>query len=282
MSKKSLILISMVLLLSACSEPAPPQPTQVIETIIAPTETEVPPTETEVPPTETEIIPTETEAPIYTVPLFSCPGAVRTRMALGIVARVTYSEGPGLNIRTTPFFTDSNIRGLVAEGNFVDILDGPECVTNSPDGVVYVFWRIRDRQTEVQGWVAEGEPGNYFLEYTLPPRQLRSDEQLAAAYESAWEVMGDPELIDSEKRAQLRVVQRTYGEDILATVIEYIPVYDSNLNWFSNFDAYVRHLISPYGNWSSDSPFEDDPIGAGLSIFFDPSAENIAEMLGLD
>ncbi|NIS80833.1 MAG: hypothetical protein GTO14_11625, partial [Anaerolineales bacterium] len=69
---------------------------------------------------------------------------------------------------------DSNIFDLVAEGDYVDILDGPICFTAS-DGSAYVFWEIRDRQADITGWVAEGAPGNYFLQYNYPPRQLRDD-----------------------------------------------------------------------------------------------------------
>lgn len=273
----------MVLLLSACSESQPPLPTPTLEATA--TQTQQPATSTTeataTEPIPTEVPPTATQEPLYKVPSFTCPGAVPTRLGLGVIARVTYSSGEGLRIRTSPRIVDSNIFDLVAEGDYVDILDGPTCFI-AADGSAYVFWEIRDRQADITGWVAEGQPGNYYLQYNHPPRQLRDDTQLIAAYEEAYAILMNPELAIGEKRAQLRVVQRDYGEEVLVRVIEYVPVYGSDLNYFHNFDAFMRDFISQYGNWSSDSPFESDPIAAGLSIFFDPSVENISEMLGLD
>lgn len=286
MNKKSFLLSSLILLLSACARAAPTSPTPTLTataTRIQPssTFTSLPSTATSTKVLPTEVPPTSTPTPLYTVSSFTCPEALPTRLAQGVIARVTYASGAALRIRVSPRFIDANIFDLVAEGGYVDILEGPTCVFDA-EGSAYVFWKIRDREADITGWAAEGDSDSYFLEYNYPPRQLRNDTQLIASYEEVLEIMLNPETGIPEKRAQLLVFQRTYGEDLLLQIIAYVPVYDDDLNYFHNFDAYIRSVVSPYGAWSTDSAFESDPIAAGLSIFFDPSEENITEMLGLD
>lgn len=282
---RTIFMGGVILLLSACagSTPTPSTPAP------AATVTRVPPTATlTLPPptaTATEVVPTEvpptpTSAPVFAVSSFTCP-ALPTRLAQGVIARIPYSSGAGLRIRVSPRFIDANIFDLVAEGSVVDILEGPACAFDN-DGSAYIFWKIRDREADITGWAAEGDADSYFLEYNYPPRPLRNDAQLIEAYQEALAIMLNPALKISEKRAQFLVFQRTYGEDVLLQVIEYVAVYDDGLNYFHNFDAFIRSVISPYGAWRSDSPYEREPIAAGLSIFFDPSEENIRLQLGLE
>jgi hypothetical protein len=93
--------------------------------------------------------------------------------------------------------------------------------------------------------------------------------------------MHDPHLSESEKKEQMRVYQRTYGEEIVTTVMRYIPVYQEN-GTFTSFDSWARGFTSEYDSSPGTSPFESDPVGSTMSIFFDSSPENITEQLGLD
>ncbi len=277
------LILCLALILTGCAREPSPQPT--FTPTIAVTEqpqAEATGTDAPVEVTATLIVPTRTAEPLFQVPSFSCPGAVAIRVSPGSIARITYTTGEGLRIRNAPRLDDSNIVDLVAEGDYIDILDGPECVTGGPGVPPRVFWKVRDREAGVEGWAAEGEPGNYYIEYYAPPRQLRGDAELSAAFEAALGIMMSYDLSLAEKRAELRLVQRDYDEEVLVAVLEYVPVYDSDLHWFQDFDTYIRHFISGYGSWSSDSPFEEDPIRTGLAIFFDPSPENISALLGLD
>lgn len=88
---------------------------------------------------------------------FSCPGAPSSRVAIGMKARVTFTNGIPLRIRTKPSINKSTWIKSVPEGTQMNILHGPECV----DG--YIWWKVKAEDGTV-GWVAEGEPGNYFIE----------------------------------------------------------------------------------------------------------------------
>jgi hypothetical protein len=281
MSRSLLLIATITLLLCACAAPATEAPTAV-PTEAPPTLTVEPSaTATVVPPTETPIPPTATPAPAFQVPFFTCPGAVPIRVGLGAIARVTYSSGVGLRLRVSPRLLDANILDLVAEGDFIDILEGPECVTDS-DGNAYVFWKIRDREAEIEGWAAEGEPGNYFIDYSDPPRQIYGQPERAAAYEAALAIMLDIDSSIAEKRTALRLVHAEYGEEILLSVLAYVPVYDDDTRWYPDFETFMLSEISVYGKWAVDSPYAQDPMHASLSIFFDPSEANVAEQLGLE
>jgi hypothetical protein len=281
MSRSLLLIASIALLLGACASPATEAPTAV-PTIEPPTSTVEPsPTVTVVPPTETSIPPTATPAPAFQVPSFSCQGAVPIRLGLGAIARVTYSTGVGLRLRTSPRLVDANILDLVAEGDYIDILDGPECVTDA-DGNAYVFWKIRDREAEIEGWAAEGEPGNYFIDYSDPPRQIYGQPERTAAYEAALAILLDVDTSIAEKRTALRLVHGEYGEETLLSVLGFVPAYDDEKRWYPDFETFMLSEISVYGNWGVGSPYEQDPVRSSLSIFFDPSETNIAEQLGLE
>ena len=94
--------------------------------------------------------------------------------------------------------------------------------------------------------------------------------------------MGNSSYSDSQKRERIRVVQNTFGEEIVTTIMRYVPVYNSREDRFESFDSYTRGFASDYGYSTSNAPIERDPVGASLSIFFNPSSENITKMLGLD
>lgn len=86
---------------------------------------------------------------------FSCPGAPRTRLSEGMNARVTFTDGRPLNVRSGPGFSNEVITQL-PEGEEFWIVSRPECADE------VVWWKIS--LEGVEGWVAEGEGDDYYIE----------------------------------------------------------------------------------------------------------------------
>lgn len=91
------------------------------------------------------------------VPEFNCPGALATRLAVALRARVTFTDGTPLRVREAPG-KSSRVLKTIPEGTEVFILEGPQC----KDGGVW--WRMQTSNGSVSGWVMEGEKGVYYLE----------------------------------------------------------------------------------------------------------------------
>ncbi|MCB9436693.1 MAG: hypothetical protein H6673_06825 [Anaerolineales bacterium] len=87
-------------------------------------------------------------------PPFSCAGAPPTRLAVGDGARVAFTDGTDLNIRTA---AGGDYLMQIPEGTLVTIQGGPECVNN------YVWWNL-SLGNGTGGWAAEGDASGYFLE----------------------------------------------------------------------------------------------------------------------
>jgi hypothetical protein len=85
-----------------------------------------------------------------------CPGAAVTRVAKGKQARVTYSNGQQVNVRSEPGVNSSK-EGTLPEGAVFTIIDGPICKDDLN------WWKIRTASS-FEGWVAEGEGGAYYIE----------------------------------------------------------------------------------------------------------------------
>ncbi len=85
-----------------------------------------------------------------------CSGASPSRLAVSDTARVTYSNGISLRIRSEPGL-DSNKIGLLAEGTEMDIIGGPECTDS------LLWWNVKTKDGII-GWVAEGSNGDYMIE----------------------------------------------------------------------------------------------------------------------
>lgn len=83
-----------------------------------------------------------------------CPDAPVSRLAAGMDARVTFSDGRPVNLRRTPGGT---VLRAMPEGTRFTVLSGPTCL----DG--FAWWEIA-LENGVTGFAAEGEPGNYYLE----------------------------------------------------------------------------------------------------------------------
>jgi hypothetical protein len=89
----------------------------------------------------------------------SCPLALKSRLKVGIQARVTTN----LHLRTSAGIQAKNLVHSNLTGTKLDIIGGPLCIPYN-DGA-YLWWNVR-QPDGVTGWSAEGslEGQFYFLE----------------------------------------------------------------------------------------------------------------------
>lgn len=85
-----------------------------------------------------------------------CNGAPASRVTLGNVARVTFTDGTPNRLRSQAS-TSAKILGRLAEGSQFTIVKGPTC----KDG--YTWWQV-GLENGARGWVAEGSKAKYFIE----------------------------------------------------------------------------------------------------------------------
>lgn len=94
----------------------------------------------------------EVQAPPQT-----CGTAPAPRLTVGENARVTFTNGVPLNVRTA---AAGDLITQIAEGTTVQIVGGPSCVNN------YLWWQLQFESggATVGGWAAEGDNNAYYLE----------------------------------------------------------------------------------------------------------------------
>lgn len=90
-------------------------------------------------------------------PVEPCGTAPAPRLTIGENARVTFTTGSDLNIRTA---TDGDYIMQIPEGTVVNVVNGPVCANN------YRWWQVQFENlgATVGGWAAEGDSNSYFLE----------------------------------------------------------------------------------------------------------------------
>jgi len=90
-------------------------------------------------------------------PVEPCGTAPAPRLTVGENARVTFTTGSDLNIRTA---ADGDYIMQIAEGTVVSVVNGPVCANN------YRWWHVQFENlgATVGGWAAEGDSNDYFLE----------------------------------------------------------------------------------------------------------------------
>jgi hypothetical protein len=86
-----------------------------------------------------------------------CPGAPAPRMIPGTNGRVTLNPPTPNNIRSQPN-KSASLLGEVQPGGTYEVLSGPVCDTSTH----YRYWLVRTARLE--GWMAEGIPGEYWME----------------------------------------------------------------------------------------------------------------------
>jgi uncharacterized protein YgiM (DUF1202 family) len=115
------------------------------------------------PPTPTEqpvaiITPIVAEQPIPS-PTPACEAAPPTRIIVGERGQVTDDDPRPLNVRSGPG-TEFRILGRLEALQVFLVLEGPRCGGN------FAWYRVR--RGNLEGWIAEGDPGNYYIEPYLP------------------------------------------------------------------------------------------------------------------
>jgi hypothetical protein len=86
----------------------------------------------------------------------ACGNAPQPRLLHASSARVTFSNGVNVSVRSGPGTSYKKIDSL-PEGTKMYMRSAPTCA----DG--YIWWKVAIGK-KLEGWVAEGEPGNYFIE----------------------------------------------------------------------------------------------------------------------
>ena len=81
---------------------------------------------------------------------------------------------------------------------------------------------------------------------------------------------------DREKREEMRVLQRNAPEELFTSAVRFVPVYSDGK--LQTFDSFMRKQTR--GRRNND--IMKDPVGAGMSIMFNPKTDNIADKLGAD
>jgi hypothetical protein len=76
---------------------------------------------------------------------------------IGSHGAVTYRDGVPRRLRTAPSANAPLITELL-DGIAFEIIGGPVCVD------AYNWWNVHILTTGITGWIAEGRPGNYFVE----------------------------------------------------------------------------------------------------------------------
>jgi hypothetical protein len=200
-----------------------------------------------------------------------------SRLYVGDTVYVSYGGGPN-GIRSEPDVHPNNITYRAPEGEMMEILSGPKCSWG------WLLWKVKT-ETGRQGWTPESDGDEFWLipldKAPALPSWIKGDKQAYDAYKQARQVIQDRYMTDTQKAEKIRILQRNFGEEVITTVIRYVPVYDTETSGFISFDSYMRRLASQEGHSTSSAPIEQDPVGAGLSIFFDSSVDNIMAQLGL-
>ncbi|MEB2289444.1 MAG: protein kinase [Anaerolineae bacterium] len=95
--------------------------------------------------------------PFETGPV-SCPGALAPRLVPGETGRITFTPPLESRVRSVPRVQSGNVIGLIQPGGQFTVVSGPVCDTTRQ----LRWWLVRTERLE--GWVAEGEPGQYWME----------------------------------------------------------------------------------------------------------------------
>ena len=234
-------------------------------------------------------IPTEVPAllPDYSVANYTgsrqiyypFPECAPSRLYVGDRVYVSFGGTPN-SIRSYPdVHPADNKIGLAMQGEGMAIIGGPACSYG------WILWEVIT-DGGLQGWTAETNGREFWLlamdEPPNVPDEVVGNPQAYAVYEEATSIMRNPSLSYEERSDRVRILQDTYGAELLSLVIRYVPSYDPHTDSIVSFDSYMRGLASDFGPSMVGSPIEQDPIGASISLFFDTSPENITQQLGLD
>ena len=106
------------------------------------------------------------------------------------------------------------------------------------------------------------------------------DSDVRVVHEKAGAVLGDPSLSYSDRRNRLRLVRRSFGDDLFFSVIGDVPVVDAATGRTVSFDDYMADLAGTFVG-HPQAPISFDPVGAATRIYFSPTEDTIRRMAGI-
>ena len=203
-----------------------------------------------------------------------------------------YDAGTGQTITFTGYMAD-------LAGTFVGHPQAP--ITFDPTGAAtqIYFSPTEDTVRRMTGiGVTDGRVGEYSAQYrgegrdtqqaqavakavaAPPPAFVSRDPELNESYERAKKILTNSSETEESRREKIRILQQDVGQETMTLLLRYVPIIDLEKGTVQTFDDYMRDIASSYHS-GSDSPIERDPVGAAMSLLFDPSADNIAALTGI-
>jgi hypothetical protein len=147
-----------------------------------------------------------------------CGDAPPTRLTVGGNGAVTFTDGQPLNVRQSPGLTVATI-GQLPEGTGFIVVEGPVCA----DSVQW--WHIQG--ANLDGWVAEGMAGEYFVAPVNTGTPLASGTGPFVDWN--WAALGDSDIPDPKQI----VLPAVYAGDLPALPVDLSTVQfvdDAQLN----------------------------------------------------
>lgn len=136
-------LILLLCFVMAGCDPSTPTPVPIMRVTVVVRDAETPDETAEPSPA-----PSSTPRPV-------CVGAPPVQLIVNQRGRVLLDDPSPLNIRGAPG-TASNVLGSIDIGQVFYVLEGPECANG--------YWWFLIRHGSREGWIAEGDDNNYFVE----------------------------------------------------------------------------------------------------------------------
>ena len=99
-------------------------------------------------------------------------------------------------------------------------------------------------------------------------------------YQRSAEVFEDDSLSYSDRRNRLRLVRRSFGDDLFFAVIGSVPVAYDETGLTVNFNDYMTDFAGTFIG-HPNAPISFDPVGAAMRIYFSPTEETIRQMTGI-
>ena len=176
-------------------------------------------------------------------------GTVRKWMLVGVVAWLAVAGGQGALAQT-------------GAGSWAELLEQAE---DEADAV--------DANASGERVVRRSERSGRRIETGGSQAEVRAITDLV---DRISDTLASSAMSEPEKREAIRVMQRSTPEELFTSAVRSMPVFaDGEIQ---TFDSVVRQHVSAKG----DAPIMQDPVGAGMSILFNPTTENIADQVGAD
>ena len=193
----------------------------------------------------------------------------------GVLVAIKWSDRAAVLREATPTEVMATPRAMAGEENATPF--------TSPQG--NAARNIAAAPTAAQEATTEPEPASAAVPGTgndadQPPAFISNDPELKDTYQRARAIYNDPTETEESRERKIRVLQRNAGEEAVTLVLRYVPVIDLEDGTFQTFDSHMREMADTYDP-ESGSPMDRDPVGAAMKILFDPSPENITEMMGI-